>query len=1078
MTTIDKTARTAPLLPPDSPVDKEHLPKSADARIPTMIGYWDRSLHNRFGNLAYARWFGIDPAKMPGMHIRDVIGEERYRINLPYIEAALCGQAQQFERSVCTADGKLSWHGLVQYVPDFVAGQVQGVYLIVSDVSARKQTEAALHERDERLGALYETLPLGIAMVSLSGRLIDCNGAFRKISGYSTEELKALDYASLTPRSYAAAEAVQLEQLKHVGRYGPYEKEIRHKDGRLVPVSTNGVLISDSDAQQYVWCFLEDITKRKQLRAAWLEERDRIKLAVIATGLALYDWNPKTGAVQFDENWAAMFGYRVDELRPDYSTWLERVHPDDRPIARKATETAFRDDALDVREYRVRHRDGSWRWVMDQGRIMARDAQGEVIRFVGANIDITERKRLEQETLEQRRFLDAVIENVSANIYIKSHDGRYLYVNQAVAGLFGRPVADILGKSDLEILPPDSARQVMEFDSKVQLSGVKQESEEIFTDRSGNARYFWSIKIPIAMLDHPQALIGFSTDITDRKTAEEAQSIAAVAFESQQGMFITDANKVILRVNKAFTEVTGYTAEEAVGQTPRLLSSGQHDAAFYAAMWKSINDTGTWQGEIWNRRKNGKVYPEHLSISAVKNDAGVLTHYVGTFSDLTAYKAAEERIHDLAYTDLLTSLPNRRLLIIRLQQAIIAAAEQQHRGALLLVDLDHFKNLNDSLGHALGDQVLQRCAKRLGAAVRDEDTVARVGSDEFGVLVEHLSPDPEKALRQVQTVTDKILATLNKPYQLAGSEISCTASIGITFLGEQYEETLEPLKRAELAMYQAKSGGRARLCFFEPQMQAVVDARVLLERALQEAILKQQFALYYQAQVSDSEGIIGVEALLRWADPKRGMVSPGEFIPLAEETGLILPIGAWVLDTACQQLVAWAGQPGLSHLSIAVNVSARQFRESDFVQQVLATLKRTGANAQRLKLELTESVLIANAEDVIVKMNALKAIGVGFAIDDFGTGYSSLAYLKRLPLERLKIDQGFVRNILMDANDAAIARAVIALATSMGLGVTAEGVEIEGQREFLASLGCHTFQGYLFSRPVPVAEFEALVQRG
>ena len=312
-----------------------------------------------------------------------------------------------------------------------------------------------------------------------------------------------------------------------------------------------------------------------------------------------------------------------------------------------------------------------------------------------------------------------------------------------------------------------------------------------------------------------------------------------------------------------------------------------------------------------------------------------------------------------------------------------------------MLGLDNFKNLNDAIGRVQGDEVLQRFAKRLSAAVHDGDTVARLGSDEFVVLLSGLNQDPQIALSQAQTEANKMLEELNKPYQLAGSTISCTASIGVTFFGELYEDTLEPLKRAELAMYQAKSGGRNTLRFFDPQMQAVVDARVKLEAALQEAIQNQQFTLYYQAQVSDSEGIVGVEALVRWFDPKRGMVSPAEFIPLAEETGLILPIGAWVLETACQQLAAWADQPAMAHLSIAVNVSARQFRESNFVSQTLATLERTGANPQRLKLELTESLLVSNIEDVIIKMDALKAQGISFSLDDFGTGYSSLAYLKR-----------------------------------------------------------------------------------
>ena len=692
--------------------------------------------------------------------------------------------------------------------------------------------------------------------------------------------------------------------------------------------------------------------------------------------------------------------------------------------------------------------------------------------------DITERKIIEATLRASEEQYRSLVEWMPEPMIVHG-TGRVLYVNPAAIKMFGATSAsDLVGKPMLDLIHPDFRKVVSERVGHNAKSGsstpmleqklLKVDGSVIDVEVQGIQMYF----------DGRPAVQAVMRDVTDRKVTEEAQRIAATAFESQQGMFITDAQKVILRVNKAFTHITGYPGEEAIGQTPALLKSGQHDANFYAAMWDSINRTDAWQGEIWNHRKNGKVYSEHLSISTVRNDAGLPTHYVGAFSDLTPYKAAEEQIYDLAYRDLLTGLPNRRQMIIRLQQAITADESEKHLGALLMLDLDHFKDLNDSLGHEQGDMVLQRFAKRLSAAVRESDTVARVDGDVFVVLLDALSPDPQKALKQAQTVVSKMYELLNKPYQLADSQISCTTSIGITLFGEHYEETLEPLKRAELAMYQAKSAGRNTLCFFDPQMQVVVNARVMLKEALRQAIDKEQFSLYYQAQVSDSEGIIGVEALLRWLDPKRGVVSPAEFISLAEETDLILPIGSWVLETACKQLVLWAGQPERQHLNIAVNVSARQFREGNFVEQVLATLERTGANAKRLKLELTESILIADAEDVIVKMNALKAIGVGFAIDDFGTGYSSLSYLKRLPLDRLKIDQSFVRNILMDADDAAISRAIIAMASSMGLGVIAEGVETQAQREFLANMGCHTYQGYLFSRPLPIAEFEALVTCG
>ncbi|MFZ4478820.1 MAG: sensor domain-containing protein [Rhodoferax sp.] len=917
------------------------------SHMPSMISYWDLNLRNRFGNHAYADWFGADPERLPGKHVRDVIGEEIYRLNLPYIEAALRGEKQQFERNIRSPDGSQLRHCLVQYIPDIVGDRVHGLYAMVTDISAIRQVELTLRQSEERYRTLIEWTPEPLAV---------------------------------------------------------------HDGARFLYVNPAAVRLFGAGSAQ------------------------------------------------------ELLGQAI----------LDRVHPDFRETELTRAKALMQQGAdLSLVEQKLLKIDGT---------IITVEVQGAQIVFDGAQAiqiamhDITERKRLEQEAQEQSRFLEAVIDNVNANIYVKDHEGRYLYVNQSVAAVFGRPIVDIIGRTDLELLPPETARQIAELDSRVHLSGLKHAAEEMLTDSKGTPCYYWSVKIPITMRDHPNALIGFSTDLTELKAAQQAQRIAATAFESQQGMFITDARKVILQVNKVFTEITGYSPEEAVGRTPELLSSGRHDAAFYADMWKCVNRSGAWQGELWNRRKNGTVYPETLSISAVRNDAGLLTHYVGAFSDITSYKAAEEQIQDLAFTDLLTGLPNRLHLIVRLQQAM-AAEKQNHQGALLMVDLDNFKNLNDALGHAQGDEVLQRFAKRLSSAVREGDTVARMGGDEFAVLLDRLSLEPQKALGQVEAVASKIVEAIDKPYQLASSTISCSASIGVTFFGEQQEQAGEPMKRAELAMYEAKSAGRNTLRFFDPQMQAVVSARVKLEAALQEAIESNRFILHYQAQVSESEDIVGVEALLRWTDPTRGMVSPAEFIPLAEETGLILPIGAWVLETACRQLALWAGTPSMARLSIAVNVSARQFRESDFVGQVLATLERTGANPRLLKLELTESVLIADAEDVIVKMDALKAIGIGFAIDDFGTGYSSLSYLKRLPLERLKIDQSFVRNILMDADDAAIARAVIAMATSMGLGVIAEGVETQAQRALLASMGCHTYQGYLFSRPLPIQDFEAFVRR-
>ena len=542
-------------------------------------------------------------------------------------------------------------------------------------------------------------------------------------------------------------------------------------------------------------------------------------------------------------------------------------------------------------------------------------------------------------------------------------------------------------------------------------------------------------------------------------------------------MLITDAHGVIQRVNRAFTKITGYPAEEVVGKTPRLLRSGRHDDAFYHAMWKTIAATGGWQGEVWDRHKDGQIYPSWLTISAVRDEDGVVTHYVGAQYDITDRKQSEERIHQLAFFDQLTSLPNRTLLLDRLRQAIAASARSLQHGAVLFIDLDKFKTLNDTLGHDKGDLLLQQVAQRLNDSVRAIDTVARLGGDEFIVMLTNLSVIPLEAAMQTEAVGKKILARLGQPYQLEDAVFHTTASIGATIFSGENQVIDALFKQADLAMYKSKSAGRNTLCFFDPDMETEAMNRAALENDLREAVEQHQFELYYQAQMAHGE-LVGAEALVRWQHPRRGTVSPDEFIALAEETGLIVPLGLWVMETACYQLKAWETQPTLNTLTVAVNVSAHQFRKPDFVDQVREVLVRTGAKAERLKLELTESLLVHEVDNVITKMNDLKAMGIGFALDDFGTGYSSLYHLKHLPLDQLKIDRSFVRDILDDQNDAAIAGAIIALAKNMGLNVIAEGVEIAPQLDFLTELECRAYQGYYFSRPLTARNFETYALDG
>lgn len=585
-----------------------------------------------------------------------------------------------------------------------------------------------------------------------------------------------------------------------------------------------------------------------------------------------------------------------------------------------------------------------------------------------------------------------------------------------------------------------------------------------------SAWFIGAVAIGLVLLPIPELVLNL------RKAASLQRAVIEAATD---GILAVSNDGKVVTYNQRFLDfwhiAPHYLNTHSYSDLLDLVSQHLVDPAFFLQKVQELNADPDLSSFDTLRFKDGRLAERHSQPQRLDEQ---IVGRVWSFRDVTEREQAHAEIHRLAFHDALTMLPNRRLLTDRLQQALPYSARSGHRGAVLLIDLDNFKTLNDTLGHDKGDLLLQQVAQRLVGCVRESDTVARLGGDEFVVMLEGLSLHAKEAATQAETVGKKILATLGQPYQLADCQNRSTPSIGMTLFFGHQTSIDELLKQADLAMYQSKTAGRNTLCFFDPAMQSMVADRAALELDLREAVRHQQFTLYYQAQVIGDGRLTGAEALLRWQHPQRGLVSPAEFIPLAEETGLILPLGLWVLETACSQLATWATQPATAQLFLAVNVSANQLHQADFVDQVLEVLSKTGANPKRLKLELTESLLVSDVEDTITKMSALKAHGVGFSLDDFGTGYSSLSYLKRLPLDQLKIDQGFVRHILIDPNDAAIAKMVIALADSLGLTVIAEGVEIEAQRDFLARLGCHAYQGYLFGRPVPLEEFMNRVDAG
>ena len=816
----------------------------------------------------------------------------------------------------------------------------------------RTRAVDALRESEEKLRGLYELSPLGFALTDMNGRYVEFNEAFGHICGYAEEELKALDYWTLTPKKYEADEARQLQSLTRTGRYGPYEKEYVRKDGRFIPLRLNGVLVTGRDGQKYIWSIVEDITESKQAEKALKRESEK-NLAFLhnaSDGVHILDTDGNI--IEVSDSFCEMLGYRRDEV-------------------------------------------------------------------IGMNVTQWDAQLNEAE----------ITQNISL-IFAQNSRSQFETVHR---------------RKDGSVLDVEVSSYPLELEGK-------------------------------------RALFNSSRDITERRKAEASLKESEVRFrtvieQSPIGVSFSRDGKTVDVANAAYVQMFGYDdVAEVRGQDVINLFAPQCRGEIEDRVRRRIQGeqlASTY--ESIGLRKDGSQFPLFVSANRVMLSDGALTY--AFVIDFTERKAAEEKIKHLAFYDQLTDLPNRQLLNDRLQHALASSRRSGRQGALLFIDLDNFKALNDTLGHDIGDLLLIQVAQRLASCTREGDTLARLGGDEFMVMLEGLSVLAIEAAEQTKDVGAKILAALSQPYQLAAHEYHCTTSIGATLFNLHRPVIEELLKQADIAMYQAKKAGRNTLRFFDPEMQNIINTRVALEGELRKALQNRQFHLHYQIQVDETRRPIGVEALIRWAHPERGMVPPVQFIPLAEETGLILPIGQWALGVACAQLKSWEGDEQTRNLVLAVNISAKQFHLADFVTQVNTAVQRHAINPKLLKLELTESLLLEDIEDTITTMNALKGIGIQFSLDDFGTGYSSLQYLKRLPLNQIKIDQSFVRDIATDTNDSSIVSTIIAMAKSLDLDVIAEGVETEDQRQLLLSKGCTHYQGYLFSKPVPREQFELLIKR-
>lgn len=989
------------------------------------------------------------------------------------------GSHWQLEYRVIQPDGSLRW---VLHQSDGVRaadGSLKAVVGSASDISERVAGELALRERlamQLRLEQVAASTPGLICSFRLSENgqvsMPFASQAIQDIYGCSQQQVASDASCIMSLIVPEDRDAVGLSIKRSAATLKPWHAEyrIRHPQKGLRWLEGYSMPSLESDGSVIWHGYVQDITERKHSEEALRESEMRANLIFDTAPDAMLLADEEGRIVRVNPRCEVLFGYERSELEGQLIELLlpDKLRQRHVNLRQKFLQRPVNRSMAAGMDLMAQRKDGSEVPVeISLGVMQLHDK----MYITAAVVDLSERKRAAAEIQRGQALLQLLTDTLPMLIAYIGPDYVYRTVNRRYYDWFGQRPELIVGQQVREVVGETVFMQLKPFIDKA-LAGRAVTSEIELSQR-------W-VAINCVPDLAPDALVRgvivAVQDISRQRADLRELRIASVAFEAHEAIFITDANSVIQRANRAFCEMTGYSAEEVIGRTPAILHSGAHGREFYQALWHDLKQNGCWQGEIIDRRKNGEPFPAWANITAVQDEQGAVTNYVAMLEDISSRKMAEEKIRNLAFFDSLTQLPNRRLLLDRLQQALAGSERSGQYGALLFIDLDNFKMLNDTHGHDLGDRLLVEVAMRLGKSVRPGDTVARLGGDEFIVMLEDLGGHATDAAIIVEDVAAKILGKLNRPFRLGVVEHMSTPSIGVALFKGEAESTEELLKRADMAMYQSKAAGRNTLRFFDPAMQAEIEARSTMESTINQALMRSEFHLYYQPQVDARGQLVGAEALVRWLHPQRGVLSPAHFIAHAEESNLIVVMGRQLLEQACRQLVLWQDDPLLSRLTLAVNISARQFHQAHFANDVSRVLLASGANPARLKLELTESMLLQDVDDTVAKMSTLQALGVNFSLDDFGTGYSSLAYLKRFPFDQMKIDQSFVRDLLTDADAATIVRAIIALGKSLRLRVVAEGIETIEQWHWLVAEGCDEGQGYLFGRPQPSGDFVANTQ--
>lgn len=950
-------------------------------------------------------------------------------------------------------------------------GMKEYVVAVARDLTEREEANKLLKESEQRFQALFENAPLAYQSLDMEGNIQVVNKAWLQMLKCSRDEVLGKPFRDfLTPHSTSLLQEEFPRFIDKGAVDGPlFELPRQGEQNALVRV-TGQLGVEPVTGELRTHCMLIDVTENETTAATLRKSENRFRRFFMESPVAMAYVDPAGDLISLNDQFTAVFGYTPDDL-PNMAAWFK--------VAYKAT------------EQRTYAEDHWWKAVDETDQngglitpyehaITCKRHRLKTVRFSGMRMengflvileDITEQKKATKALKDSAETYFGVISTALDGFWMADMHGKLIDVNESYVRMSGFTREELLGMhiQDLDAIEaPNETRLRIE-------RIISQGGERFLSQHRRKEGTVFDVEVNCTYWEGSGGrFFVFLRDVTQRKLDEDKLRQAAAVFgNTNEGVMITDPTGVIQMVNGAFCHLTGYTENEVLNKPASMLNSGRHDYLFYQTMWDAILETGSWQGEIWNRRKDGTTYPELLSISAVSDDEGVLSHYVGVFADISRLKESEDKLAYLAHHDMLTDLPNRLMLQARLEGSLSTAKRQQSQLALLLLDLDRFKDVNDSFGHAAGDELLIQVAKILQQTVREADSVCRMGGDEFAILLDGIHR-PEDAGK----VAYSIITALSKTWTLSnGCNVAIGASIGISIYPTQSEDAEALLQHADAALYRAKAEGRGRFQYFTEELTRDARNRLDLEARLVSAIANDELVVYYQPQINIQTGaIIGAEALVRWLDPERGLIPPIDFIPLAEQTGLIKEIGAYVLKESCVQAQSWIEQ-GFNPISMAVNLSAVQLRHSDIKRDIEEVLNVTGLPPAYLELEITESALMEREQESIDLLNDLRDLGVRIAIDDFGTGYSSLAYLKKFSLDVLKIDKSFVDDIPQDKDDMVIASTIVAMAHSLGLDVLAEGVETDDQLSFLASKDCDFYQGFLTSKPVPAEVFREFLEK-